>query len=39
MTSAGIPFTLTPGMGCQRADHVDPHRSAAAVDAKRFIVD
>jgi hypothetical protein len=35
----GRRFVLTPGMGCQYADHAEPHRSSAPTGAKLFIVD
>jgi mannose-6-phosphate isomerase class I len=35
----GRTFTLKPGMSYQVADNAEPHRSAAPLGAKLFIVD
>jgi hypothetical protein len=35
----GRRFALTPGVGCQMADHAEPHRSFTTTGARLFIVD
>lgn len=35
----GRKYNLTPGMSCQMADDVDPHRAYTEKGAKLFIVD